>query len=469
MFAPLVSLVAWSPPGDTPRQLIAGLAILAVPLLFLRTLRACLLFWSPFVPVLLAYAIYPWVFRRLPGSEFWTALFQTSAIEAVELMDYLGGASIALAAGSLLYLVSALLQEPIALPRWTRLFALLLVCGSAVQGAEFLGRFPASFADDAYVAWNLRPGEGPSITLARIERRTPAREVFVLVIGESARRDIYYEVASTNAAWNRRAEIIKMSCAISQAGMTRFSVPALLSGTFSAPGPRIPDLISFAQAAGFRVVWVNANDVQSPWAHGAEALIERRGEPDSVLTEEVRSHLADSQHLLVVLHTSGSHVPYERRYDALQAPFPAGTGSGKERMLAAYRNSIDATHEFQEDLFELLDADAGEVFVAYVSDHGENLLDDERLLTQHGFGSRYEYEIPMVFWANAMFIQNNVAAWASLKQNSDAAVTSADLLPTFKQAMGISTAVDNGLMGAYVPYPRFVQFNQVLLPFDAIR
>ena len=84
-------------------------------------------------------------------------------------------------------------------------------------------------------------------------------------------------------------------------------------------------------------------------------------------------------------------------------------------------------------------------FLAYVSDHGENLMEINGLREHVTLTpTRYELRVPMLFWASRAFIEANRTRWEKLNRNRHAAISNASLMPTFLDAMGILAQADPG-------------------------
>lgn len=86
---------------------------------------------------------------------------------------------------------------------------------------------------------------------------------------------------------------------------------------------------------------------------------------------------------LIILHTYGSHFNYCERYDTDCRIFTPDhikeiDHKNKQAMINAYDNSIVATDKFLAQVIDKLDRTGKTSAMLYLSDHGEDLLDDER-------------------------------------------------------------------------------------------
>lgn len=472
LLSPAWVLLAQTWPTGRPAALVDSLAtvlIILLPLAWNRTVRGFLLTWLPIAPLAAAYALYPTIFHRLAGPEAWLSLFQTNAAEASELASYFWAPLLACSAAVLLYVVVTVTLPRMPVPRPMRLASVCGFAGLVILAPLMTRAFPVDCFRDAWQAAHMLAATGAPEAVAPIDRGKRPVELFVLVIGESARRQEFYELLPMTERLATRPNLVLFESAISQAAMTRFSVPMLLAGvTATLPGSA-PNLLSYARAAGLHSVWLNGNDAEANYSIGADELLHVRGVPDRNLLPVIRQQIAKYPRLYLVVHTAGSHAPYATRYGLADQVFPVKGGHAFSATRAAYQNSIIATQRFLADTLAVLSEQKGEVFFCYVSDHAENLMDDERQLILHGFGARVEYDVPLVFWANDAYIASNSSGWRQLVANRRLPVSNQDVMATFKQAFGIAGETDNGLMGQYKRYERTVRFNTIVLPYSSLQ
>ena len=125
----------------------------------------------------------------------------------------------------------------------------------------------------------------------------------------------------------------------------------------------------------------------------------------------------------------GSHFKYDQRYPAEYERFtPAVTSSdgyavlsveNKLRIINAYDNTILYTDYVIGRSINLLRQQSGCCALIYVSDHGENLFDDERNLSVHGSyeGTIHEAHVPCFIWLSDEFQKVYPNKVAALKTN----------------------------------------------------
>ena len=110
----------------------------------------------------------------------------------------------------------------------------------------------------------------------------------------------------------------------------------------------------------------------------------------------------------MVVHTQGSHFRYNQRYpeqfDKYKPSFDKSmdftsiTAENVAYLVNAYDNSILYTDYFLSSLIDKLNARCPVWSMIYLSDHGENLYDDERNVVLHGslVVTEYEAHIPFI-------------------------------------------------------------------------
>jgi len=323
---------------------------------------------------------------------------------------------------------------------------LLLLGISQLPGGQRLVGDWAPHADDD----NPR-GDGRSWQPRRLQA-APQPETYVLVIGESLRADFLGECGGR---WKVRAAApdALLACdTTAGSNATHTSVPLLIGR--DAPGgryrvPRDSSFISAFAELGFETHWLAQHGRAVAWPEALHQVyptqVARDREQLLPLLEQALARPAPRK--LVVLHADNAHAPYCGKFRAAEAPHAVDCGQLGDlpdattlpQFRAAYANAVDESMAFVNAVVERLRTQPGEVFVAFTPDHGENLLDDRRQLYQHALRhpSRWDIQVPMLFWANPAWRQRQPQAWAQLQANRDAPLMHADLVPTLLGAAGI--------------------------------
>jgi glucan phosphoethanolaminetransferase (alkaline phosphatase superfamily) len=153
------------------------------------------------------------------------------------------------------------------------------------------------------------------------------------------------------------------------------------------------------------------------------------------------------QRKLIVLHAYNAHSPYRDRYRSASAPFPTDAGDGAtgaartsvERKWDEYDNAIDETMRFLQEVVGRLRAQPGASFLVFTSDHGENMLDDARKLTDHALKlpTLWDTMVPGILWASPTWRETHRDKWLMLTRNRTAALMHMDFVPTLLGAADI--------------------------------
>ena len=244
-----------------------------------------------------------------------------------------------------------------------------------------------------------------------------SRDVCVLIIGESARRDhfsLYGYERQTNPFTAK--DSVTALIADAAATYTTAGVKAILS---HEPSSKLYEILpNYMNRAGVDVTWRTSNWGEPPVHiekyHKVKDLKARYPEADDrydgILLEGLKEDIlaSDKAKTLVVIHTNTSHGPtYFKKYPSEFEEFtPVCTTvemskADTQELMNAYDNSIIYTdwliHSVIETLKEIPDVRS---CMMYVSDHGESL--GENNLYMHGvpmsMAPAEQVEIPFIVW-----------------------------------------------------------------------
>ena len=296
---------------------------------------------------------------------------------------------------------------------------------------------------------------------AKGEHAEDAPEVYVMVIGETARShnfSLYGYGRDTNPWLSHTAGITAFPDAMTQSNTTHKSVPMLLSAASAEDFERLfheKGILAAFREAGFHTVFISNQlpnhsfiDFLGEQADEHYFLKESNGEGDaggldaggleaskggetsgashydadllSKLDEILPTADASSHRhykyrkLFIVLHTYGSHFNYQERYPRSFAYFKPDQKSeakpeNRTDLLNAYDNTIRYTDYVLHGVIERLqrwenaqaktDGNYAKATAAmlYTSDHGENIFDDDRQLFLHASPKASDYELHVPF------------------------------------------------------------------------
>lgn len=289
-----------------------------------------------------------------------------------------------------------------------------------------------NFAANKYIKTIRYPETSKDFTFKALKgERSSKREVYLLVIGETSRAanwGLWGYDRPTNPNLSKRSDLLVFKDVLTQGNTTHKIVPMILSAASAENFECIysqKSMITAFKEAGFKTAFIS-NQIPDrafidDFAAEADTLI-RVGEVlkqekhpyDNEAVPFVRSLIESSDDpLFIVFHSYGSHFEYSQRYapeNAVFTPHKAGALRYKERpmFLNAYDNTICNIDNVLSQLIGLLDRpDLCSGFL-YSSDHGEDLMDDERKMFLHcsPVPTYYQLHIPFLIWFSEEYKNN---------------------------------------------------------------
>ena len=198
---------------------------------------------------------------------------------------------------------------------------------------------------------------------------------------------------------------------------------------------------------GFKTYWLSAQAADS-WAGlipelATEAKRRRYFDSgyDGALLEELCRILSATridEKLFIVLHTKGSHFEYSRRYPPDFKRFLGGK-TRRERLIDEYDNSVLYTDWFLSEVIATVERRQGRSAVIYASDHGENLLDDDRQLLGHALGTRYDLSSAGLVWVSEELGRSRPQQMKALQAHASAKLSLSNLSHSMLDLAGIET------------------------------
>ena len=316
---------------------------------------------------------------------------------------------------------------------------------------------------------------------ARSEHSATAPEVYVMVVGETARThnfSLYGYPRNTNPLLSKTPGIKAFPNVTTQSNTTHKSVPMLLSAASAEDFERLfheKGILAAFKEAGFHTVFISnqlpnhsfidflgeqadehyflKKEDASQGNHYDEDLLQKLDEILPLADASSSAHYRYRK-LFVVLHSYGSHFNYQERYPRSFAYFKPDSRSeakseNRRDLLNAYDNTIRYTDYILHGIIERLqkwegmqtktDGVYGQPISAmlYTSDHGENIFDDERCLFLHAApkASDYELHVPFIIWTSEGFSKQYPDILKALGENRSKQVQSS--LSAFHTMLGI--------------------------------
>ena len=318
---------------------------------------------------------------------------------------------------------------------------------------------------------------------ARSEHSATAPEVYVMVVGETARThnfSLYGYPRNTNPLLSKTPGIKAFPNVTTQSNTTHKSVPMLLSAASAEDFERLfheKGILEAFKEAGFHTVFISnqlpnhsfidflgeqadehyflKKEDASQGNHYDEDLLQKLDEilPLADASSSAHYHYRYRK-LFVVLHSYGSHFNYQERYPRSFAYFKPDSRSeakseNRRDLLNAYDNTIRYTDYILHGIIERLQkwegvqAKTDGVYcqptsaMLYTSDHGENIFDDNRKLFLHAApkASDYELHVPFIIWTSDGFSKQYPDILKALGENRSKQVQSS--LSAFHTMLGI--------------------------------
>ena len=367
----------------------------------------------------------------------------------------------------------------------------LLVSYLVVDGYRMRNQlYPVNICYNLYLAFernaaseNYREASRDFKFDARSEHSATAPEVYVMVVGETARAhnfSLYGYPRNTNPLLSKTPGIKAFPNVTTQSNTTHKSVPMLLSAASAEDFERLfheKGILAAFKDAGVHTVFISnqlpnlsfidflgeqadehyflKKEDASQGNHYDEDLLQKLDEilPLADASSSAHYHYRYRK-LFVVLHSYGSHFNYQERYPRSFAYFKPDSKSeakpeNRHDLLNAYDNTIRYTDYILHGIVERLQKwegvqtktdgvyDQPTSAMLYTSDHGENIFDDERSLFLHAApkASDYELHVPFIIWTSAGFSKQYPDILKALGENRSKQVQSS--LSAFHTMLGI--------------------------------
>lgn len=299
------------------------------------------------------------------------------------------------------------------------------------------------------------------------QRTDTATENYILLIGESARADHFhlngYE-RNTTPYLDTTKNVFSVSNIYASVNYTAASVAIMLTGANSSNSELAYKRKSIPEGfmkAGYHTAWISnqkMTDMSKRMSQNLDYVFESEMHVsqtvfDSVLVDRLADAGAERKNFYL-LHSMGQHFRYDKRHPedfavftpdmrTIRSAVPAV--ADRQLYINSYDNSILYTDYIIHSLIERLRERSGIAALVYISDHGENLFDDERELSVHATycGSRYEYNVPCIIWLSDDFIAKYPQKVEALKANINKKMTSDVIFSTIFDAASITEVVDD--------------------------
>ena len=459
-------------------SLVGDAAVLALHALLPLWLlgRYARLFYAVCIPIEFAFVCIQWFVRSqfnmyLSGS--WVGILVASSPEEIRwfFWHYASVASFAILAAAIVAAVC--LVKALSVVRKTSatrvtviaavVVAALLVCecrrrevGTVIGLAK---TFPAiwlvpnsilHFSEQYESAKMVRHPQLPDTV--RLDRREGAPVVGAFVLGESATRSHWslygYGRATSPEMDAIRGELVVFSDLLTPSPQTCAAMRDIFTArTCERSRDFRFSLSQVLRVCGFDLPFYSGHGSWDRWYSGEACSfsgcdplvwttdVDEDSRFDSALLPHFQKHLGNSStNCIVFLHMMGSHLPFNERYPADDAPFGERTSAGVMRtQVDHYDNTIWHTDRFLGEIVRKLKALHRPAWMIYVSDHGETpSANGWRMATDNDL-----WEVPFFVWTSPEFDAAYPERIAALRRAKDKPLQSDQLLYGLLRFMGV--------------------------------
>ena len=287
------------------------------------------------------------------------------------------------------------------------------------------------------------------------------QQLFVLIIGESGSRNhmsLYNYRKETNPKLKKRKDIIVFDDVVSPYSNTIETVMSMITESNlenKLPFYESKDLIDVFHSVGFKTFWIS-NQPPFGWAEnlissiGGKTTVQNfvntlnnssyesdfNSSYDEKIFEPFAGALKDkASKKFVIIHLMGSHLLYDKRYPEEFDVFKGKTE--KSQLIAQYDNSIIYNDFIIDRLFHMMKSNSIKntkqiTSAIYLSDHGENVYDENNTLGHYAVGSfpKSNVEIPFLVWLSPSLKISDPAKVNTIESNIHKPFVSDDVFHT---------------------------------------
>ncbi len=234
-------------------------------------------------------------------------------------------------------------------------------------------------------------------------------------------------------------------------------------------------IVGAFREAGFKTYWLtnqideghiklHIDEAESKLLLQSDARATKNLHRDMELVRALKKVLSEPEEKkFIILHTSGSHYDYSARYpDEFDRMKPSNKTvfsksadrKFKDVLVNSYDNSILYSDAVIDSTISLVAEQNAYSSVTYISDHGENLFDDGRSLSQHAYPvpSKYIGRIPFFIWYSPTMENTYPDKITHLKQKVDAKVSSENIIHTLTDLNGLYYSAQDSLKNLAGPF-----------------
>lgn len=320
------------------------------------------------------------------------------------------------------------------------------------------------------------------------------KQIHLLIIGESARYDhwrINGYSRNTSPKLSKRENLLSFSNAASGGFITEFAAPLMVTGVGADNFDKHfqqKSIVSLFKEAGFNTYWlsnqvdqghikVHIEEADNKYLNLSDSKAIKNVHRDMELVGVLKKVLGESgTKKFIVIHTAGSHYDYSVRYpDEFDFFKPSNKTiysrsadkAFKNVLINSYDNTIRYSDVVIDSIISLVSKQNALASVTYMSDHGENLFDDNRNLSQHAYPvpSKYIAHVPFFVWYSPILKNTFPNKIDNLMKHVNSKISSENIIHTLSSMSGLTYPLQDSLKNITSPY--FVDNKQKILGADS--
>ncbi|MEO8109716.1 MAG: phosphoethanolamine transferase [Ginsengibacter sp.] len=284
-----------------------------------------------------------------------------------------------------------------------------------------------------------------------------SRHIYILILGEASRYDhwnINGYSRSTSPEVEKLSNLVSFQNVASGGTMTIFSVPQLITRADAATYDRHKkekSILAAFKEAGYFSCWISnqshyglTGNIGMHFNDGDTAMYCGHGENEGNFTGTyddavipsingvINSH--PGRDIFMIIHLIGSHWRYVLRYPPEFQKFSPTSDRNhtlmsrppKNEIINEYDNSILYTDHVLSEIAGIIKSSGATGSFLFVSDHGENLNDNDDDLYFHSYQPNYvTAKVPLFVWTDSAYAKKYPEKMENLKSNADKKVSSA--------------------------------------------
>lgn len=289
------------------------------------------------------------------------------------------------------------------------------------------------------------------------------REIYLLILGETGRAaswGIYGYNRNTTPNLDTLKNLIKYRDAFTQSNTTHKIVPLVLTPAEASSYDIIykcKSIVSAFSEAGFKTIYFTNHEYNQTLMqyYFKEADIslsartfDKHNTDDHKMLPLIKNAIEKNSkdNLFILIHIYGSHYKYSQRYSKGFARFKPDnvetiSKKQKQELINSFDNSILSTDDFINKVISYIRSDNSPATVLYLSDHGEDLMDDSRECFLHAspIPTYYQLHIPYIIWCSNNYTALYPQKHSYLLKNRNIPISSNTVFHTMLDIASIKT------------------------------